>query len=380
MFSIPSMQGSLSEVAVGSQVYVTPVESIGVDVHNSRVSMVGEVVLVLRGSILIKGLTSGKRPVVISKNSAYRIDAGASPIPTERMRGALHCILSSHQAKLRELGINNEINESDYFMRDALDCDTFGDLEGGVNPCGILEPFSLLSWCVYHDVQSSVNTSRSLIATRFGALTSSSIPHLPSDGRSNMKNLGTQPKPTDIVAAANAQHPLLSQHIKSEVAYPQPGDISESLSHLNPSQVAAVGITINECRQLTLIQGPPGTGKTTTAIATITEWVKHRKGLFLTFSCLVDSLDCQLIFLFNIPKTGNILATAHSNAGVDNLMEGLLRRGVRCLRVGRSSSAALDEHSLETVLREDPSNHRRQMIQIQVCVQLFYYEEDICSR
>ena len=67
---------------------------------------------------------------------------------------------------------------------------------------------------------------------------------------------------------------------------------------LNPSQKAAVARVIDARAQLTLIQGPPGTGKTTTAVAIICEWLLKYKG--------------------------NILATAYSNTGVNNLMAGYI--------------------------------------------------------
>jgi ATP-dependent RNA/DNA helicase IGHMBP2 len=78
---------------------------------------------------------------------------------------------------------------------------------------------------------------------------------------------------------------------------------------LNESQQEAVrAITQNE--QLTIVHGPPGTGKTTTLVEAI----------------------IQLI------ATGEkILITAPSNTAVDNIAKGLLRQGVKLLRVGNTS-------------------------------------------
>ena len=60
---------------------------------------------------------------------------------------------------------------------------------------------------------------------------------------------------------------------------------------------------------MSLIQGPPGTGKTHTAIRILESWAKE--------------------------DFGTILAVADSNVAVDNLLEGLLNRGVRAVRLGQ---------------------------------------------
>ena len=76
---------------------------------------------------------------------------------------------------------------------------------------------------------------------------------------------------------------------------------------LNESQLIASKAAIE--RRLTLIQGPPGTGKTHTAVRILESWARQ--------------------------DVGTILAVADSNVAVDNLLEGLLARGVRAVRLGQ---------------------------------------------
>ena len=83
---------------------------------------------------------------------------------------------------------------------------------------------------------------------------------------------------------------------------------STSFAHdLNEPQLIASKAAIE--RRLTLIQGPPGTGKTHTAVRILESWAKQ--------------------------DVGTILAVADSNVAVDNLLEGLLARGVRSVRLGQ---------------------------------------------
>lgn len=109
---------------------------------------------------------------------------------------------------------------------------------------------------------------------------------------------------------ANPQSDISEAARQSHLAVPSrpvQGDVPEA-KLLNESQQEAVDMVLREARRLTLIQGPPGTGKTTTAIEAICSWLRTRKG--------------------------PILATAFSNKGVNNLAEGLFKRGVSVLRVG----------------------------------------------
>ena len=101
---------------------------------------------------------------------------------------------------------------------------------------------------------------------------------------------------------------------------------------LNEPQLLAAEAAIS--RRFTLIQGPPGTGKTHTAVRILEAWSKQ--------------------------DVGTILATADSNVAVDNLLEGLLARGVRVIRLGQPvkvreslRAATVDAHMENHPLRRD---------------------------
>lgn len=85
---------------------------------------------------------------------------------------------------------------------------------------------------------------------------------------------------------------------------------------LNRSQQEALAQA--SANALTLIQGPPGTGKTTTCVQILRYWAKA----------------------FKPPnKNTRILATSGSNIAVDNLVEGLVKEGIKVVRIGRPESA-----------------------------------------
>lgn len=78
---------------------------------------------------------------------------------------------------------------------------------------------------------------------------------------------------------------------------------------LNESQQGAIAaITQNE--PITIVHGPPGTGKTTTLIEAIQQLIKAGE---------------------------KVLVSAPSNTAVDNIAKGLIRQGVKVLRVGNTS-------------------------------------------
>lgn len=121
------------------------------------------------------------------------------------------------------------------------------------------------------------------------------------------------------------------------------------LDALNQAQKQAVVDGL--CQRLTLVQGPPGTGKSHVACHILAGWAKlraaargraderkgrrrgDRRGRNTTF----EGTPC--------------LATAGSNAAVDNLVEGLAAVGVNVVRVGThsdySENEVLRDHNLE---------------------------------
>ena len=110
---------------------------------------------------------------------------------------------------------------------------------------------------------------------------------------------------------------------------------------VNFSQAAAVKAALTQT--LTLWQGPPGTGKTSTLL--------H----FLRLATLV------------LPKGdgGQIIASAASNVAVDGLVIGLLRLGVRVVRVGQpaSVSAAARGATLEALVAGHPAGRAAALLQ-----------------
>ncbi|OSZ79863.1 hypothetical protein CAP36_00945 [Chitinophagaceae bacterium IBVUCB2] len=90
------------------------------------------------------------------------------------------------------------------------------------------------------------------------------------------------------------------------VASPETTDIHFRNHKLNESQQQAVkAIVANE--QITIVHGPPGTGKTTTLIEAIVQLIKSGE---------------------------KVLVSAPSNTAVDNISKGLIKQGIKLLRVG----------------------------------------------
>jgi hypothetical protein len=102
---------------------------------------------------------------------------------------------------------------------------------------------------------------------------------------------------------------------------------------MNGPQLASIGAALT--RKLTMIQGPPGTGKTTVANAI---------GFGFTHQCR------------SISPNAKVLACAFSNVGADNLAEGMIKLGLKVVRVGKASGVSenLWEHTLDAAIDKDP--------------------------
>jgi len=111
---------------------------------------------------------------------------------------------------------------------------------------------------------------------------------------------------------------------------------------LNPSQVRALRQAIS--RPITLIQGPPGTGKTRTACGILAVLVALRD------QRLRDGGDAA-----RGQKSLKILACAHSNVATDNLLDGLLKLGVKAVRLGRPANvrSSLWNSTLDSLLQKE---------------------------
>jgi predicted DNA helicase len=112
---------------------------------------------------------------------------------------------------------------------------------------------------------------------------------------------------------------------------------------LNESQQKAVtGIIQNE--QIIIVHGPPGTGKTTTLIEAVVQ----------------------------LTKTGKkIVVSAPSNTAVDNISKGLIRQGVKLLRVGNTSKVdeTVFQHTPEGILAN--SKQQKEIKQLKIRAEEF---------
>jgi len=92
------------------------------------------------------------------------------------------------------------------------------------------------------------------------------------------------------------------------VRHQEAKDIIEQLGSVSEAQRSALLNAMS--RRLTIVQGPPGTGKTHTSIRILTLWAKTM--------CYKP-----------------LLCTSECNIAVDNIAEGLVKNGVKVVRVGR---------------------------------------------
>ena len=193
---------------------------------------------------------------------------------------------------------------------------TSSSMQGSLG-LGILAPQSPISTIFFADIHASQNRARSHAAMMFSS------------------NL-VMNRELSVLAQQPARG--ISSFVRSPSqmrAFDGDRHLEQIAQRLNTSQKEAVRRVIQDRAQLTLIQGPPGTGKTTTAVAIICEWLlKYR---------------------------GNILATAYSNQGVNNLMAGLAAHGVRVIRVGKPDTNRSEFH-VDQMIESNPLELQRQRL------------------
>lgn len=93
-------------------------------------------------------------------------------------------------------------------------------------------------------------------------------------------------------------------------------------------------------KRLTIVQGPPGTGKTHTSIRILTLWAKTM-------------------------KYKPLLATSECNIAVDNIAEGLVKNGVKVVRIGRPEKVRehLERACLDNMVRIERENRRKRQLE-----------------
>eukprot|EP00668_Euglena_longa_P046586 GGOE01062271.1.p1 GENE.GGOE01062271.1~~GGOE01062271.1.p1 ORF type:complete len:946 (-),score=282.70 GGOE01062271.1:89-2659(-) len=318
-----------NNISPGQTVWVSPDDVPAVDPSNNNTTCVGEVGAVNRESILIRGLTG----LPYGKNGLYRIDLAVTTVNFERMQQALDIVRKQH-----ERGWMQEKRFYEHIPR-------VDEEEDIPENDGLLQPGSPLARFFFCNIRYSLATARSHYRAKFGV---SMPPGMPERWH-GFNSYAMPPEPTDgppvklkeLNAAAQQKHPRLRYLNTPLDCTDRP--LSRTQHWLNENQLAAVAKVVDDGHQLTLIQGPPGTGKTTTAIAIICEWVMW--------------------------YGWKILATAHSNKGVDNLLQGLVDKNIKVLRVGRGGpgeGSDLAQYSLEALVDKHPMNRKREEIQQQL--------------
>lgn len=126
----------------------------------------------------------------------------------------------------------------------------------------------------------------------------------------------------------------------AEPAEPEKAEVDEWFNkELNESQKEAVQKSMG-AEAVHLIHGPPGTGKTTTAIEMIEQAVEEGQ---------------------------KVLATAASNIAVDNMLDFLLDREVKAVRVGHPARVTpqLKDHTLDSLIEKNEQYRKSEELRAQ---------------
>lgn len=119
--------------------------------------------------------------------------------------------------------------------------------------------------------------------------------------------------------------------------------LPEVSQRLNPSQQQAVAAILQN-ESICIVHGPPGTGKTTTLIEAIRLLVKAGE---------------------------KVLVCAPSNTAVDHIASGLLKQGIRLLRVGNSSKAGEELYPHTPEGRLNSSKAQKEIKQLRIRAEEF---------
>uniref|UniRef100_A0A7S1FIN7 AAA+ ATPase domain-containing protein n=1 Tax=Noctiluca scintillans TaxID=2966 RepID=A0A7S1FIN7_NOCSC len=112
----------------------------------------------------------------------------------------------------------------------------------------------------------------------------------------------------------------------------------DALGSVSSAQRSAILNSMS--KRLTIVQGPPGTGKTHTSIRILTLWAKTM-------------------------KYKPLLATSECNIAVDNIAEGLVKNGVKVVRIGRPEKVRehLEKACLDNMVRIERENRRKRQLE-----------------
>lgn len=179
---------------------------------------------------------------------------------------------------------------------------------------------------------ADVELARGVVVARDSQTLKVSLPFVPDGGRYRLDvqpDEITRQRQKEVLAGLSEAAGRLGQ-LKEVLLGGRPPESSAATyenSNLNSSQLAAVQQCLS-AKDVSIIHGPPGTGKTTTVVELIKASVRQGQ---------------------------KILATAPSNTAVDNLLEKLVAKGVKSVRLGHPARVerSLVEHTLDAQVSRD---------------------------
>ncbi|CEM10847.1 unnamed protein product [Vitrella brassicaformis CCMP3155] len=131
-------------------------------------------------------------------------------------------------------------------------------------------------------------------------------------------------------------------------------DMAKRQGLVDQSQEEAVRRSLTQ--RVTLIQGPPGTGKTRTSCLLLGSIVALMKAARAQGIQPCGDLPAALSATGPPPRIEKVLAAAFSNVAADNLLEGLIKMGVKAVRSGRALvvNPALKNYTVDAMVDQHP--------------------------